>query len=241
MNQFNYLIINSRNRDFKSEDSNDFLITFNSTIKIKNGIMLQIAQIGYGEYTVNDYNKDFYIDATKITLTKGNYAINDLLTHINTVIQVSFPNMIATYTESTMKLTFTNDADFDLDFSIYSDFTESHDLLGFKQAIKYSSVSNTITSEKIVNLHGSNACHLYIDKFAGPSYYHSENDNILTSYEIPINVNRGSVIWYYNESNMDNYLPMNLEFNNLRIRLLREGNRRFNINGCDVYLKFVFN
>jgi hypothetical protein len=230
-----FLYINSRDRDYQSDNTHDFYYTFNETVKITQGIILKNCSIGFGEYTVNSYNDKFYINEDLITLTKKMYKVDELVTEINTKIQVVYENMVVTYDSNLMKLIFTNDEDFDITFI---ENTECHILLGFKQIETYSSISNILISNAIINLQGSNMMSIYIDGIMATNYVRQKDSNLLVSYMIGINVNRGGIINYINVNN-ENMINLTSEFKSIRIRLFRD-HKILDINGCDVNLLFMY-
>jgi hypothetical protein len=231
-----FLLINSRHRDYKSESTHDFFYTFREQVKINDGIILKGAQIGFGEYTINDYNYRFYIDSNLIELTKKNYRIDDLVIELNTKINLVLASFVVSYDENTMKFTFTNDADFNV---IFIPETETNLLLGFKQIKTYASTANSLISESVINLQGSNFMHIYIDQMMATNYQYQKDTPLLTSFVVPISCNRGGIIAYYNETN-ENYVKLTNQFTSCRVRLLRDDNKLVNINGADVNLLFMY-
>jgi hypothetical protein len=232
-----YLIIDSRYRDIKSENTNDFKITLNENVEIKNGIMLLHANIPFSNYMINEYNNKVYINDDAISLEYGNYDINDLVTHINDRLNIMYPNFNVEYLQKLMKFKFTNDEEFQLKFT--DSIIKPNEILGFNEDKVYTSIDNQLISDKCVNLHSPHFLNIYIDKLQSIMHVGSTNVIYNKSFQIPVNCNRGGVITYKNQGN-ENYIQTSTSFYNTNVRIT-DTNIPFNLNYNDIYLSFVYN
>ena len=233
-----YFVVNSKNRLDYNESTHSFKIKLADTINITEGVQLKYCSIPFTEYLINDYSNILTIDDTNITLTKGNYNITDLLTHLNTKIQVSFANMTVTYNSSTLKMNFENDEDFTLNFSNYN--TELNEILGFTKNEVYSSTSNVLESDKVINLQGPSTIYMYIPEIHQDVYTLSSKDIVNIGYTIPITCNREGIIEMNNLQGIDNFISLSSKFNYITIELYKEKNRTFDINCADILLVFTY-
>ena len=232
-----YLVLDSRNRDIKAQDTHNYFISLSENIKIEEWIILLYASIPFSEFTINEYNNILKINDQTIILDKGFYDVTELTEYLNANIQAQIPSMTLTYLKKELKFKFVDASEFTIDFT--NESMNINNLLGFKENKLYQSINNEIKSEKLINLNLPNMINLYIDKFNTANYTDARNIIQLNSFKIPINCNRGGIIEYRNINLNENFMNINTEINNMNVKLL-DGIRPFDLNGSDCYFLSMF-
>ncbi len=198
------------NGDFLSSVEFSFvgLLTDDPSIRSVS-VSIQNAQFPYSFYNINVYNNilvasDGANPPVTVTLTRGNYNANTLITEIETKLDAVGIKMVITISKTTGLLTFTHN---NSEFTFYSTST-CLKVLGFNPALNYTSVSRVIIAPYPLNLLGTLKMRIAslglsvnsIDSSVGGSL------NILAS--IPINAGNFGLIMYENTNNITNQLNL---------------------------------
>ena len=177
----------------------------------------------YTFYNINSSNNTLtYLEnntAYTITITSGNYNVNNLITELMS----KMVRFTITYNSITNKLIFVNSL---YDFT-FSSLSTCLSLLGFSSNL--SSSSKTLTSDKVVNLcpYRCICIHTNLKTFSINKKY-SNNTTLLAS--IPINCAPNSIILYENKNNFKSNTFTN-NISNIRIKLTDHDFNPLDLNG----------
>lgn len=197
-----------------TDNNSDMIFYFRSPIIPPIGYATRIKVTSFVfplSYTlINSNNNRLVINGTTYTLTQGNYNANTLRSHILSLIPNTFT---ITFNSITNKYTFTNTSNFTINST-----STCLVLLGFTQQ-SHTSVSNTLSSNAVVNLSGD-ANVIYIDLANVPTLNISSTNSQRTSVlkSIPVSVSSGSVMYW--ENSTDSYVLTqadNISFFHIRI------------------------
>jgi len=177
----------------------------------------------YTFYNINSSNNTLtYLEnntAYTITITSGNYNVNNLITELMS----KMARFTITYNSITNKMTFVNSL---YDFT-FSSLSTCLSLLGFSSNL--SSISKTLTSDKVVNLCPYRCICLHTNlKIFSVNKKNSNNTSLLAS--IPINCAPNSIIVYENKNNLKSNTFTNI-INNIRIKLTDHDFNPLDLNG----------
>jgi len=200
------------NGDFLSSVQFSFvgLLTDDASVRSVS-VSIQNAQFPYSFYNINVYNNTFTasLDAgppITITLTRGNYNANTLITELISKLTASGLNDFQiSISRITGLLTFTNT---NYEFTFYGATSTLFKVLGFNPALNYTSTARALNAPYPLNLLGTLKMRIAsltlsvnsIDSSVGGSL------NILAS--IPINAGNFGLIQYENTNNISNQLNL---------------------------------
>lgn len=200
------------NGDFLSSVQFSFvgLLTDDPTVRSVS-VSIQNAQFPYSFYNINVYNNVLVValDAdppVTITLTRGNYNANTLITELLTKFNdANVKHFQISISKITGLLTFTNN---NHNFTFFSSGSTIFKVLGFNPALDYTSVAQALTAPYPLNLLGTLKMRIAsltlsvntIDSSVGGSL------NVLAS--IPINAGNFGLIMYENTNNISNQLNL---------------------------------
>ncbi len=133
-------------------------------------------------------------------ITPGNYNVDELISELTSQLNILSPGWVITWNDQVQKFTFSHPNPFTFDFTPIENLkTSLYKFLGFEKDGIYSS-SGTLTSVNVANPSGP--LYLYLNsKQLGQEINalvqdNNENSAATQICRIPINVQRGSVIFY---------------------------------------------
>lgn len=231
-----YIFIDwSKRINKQNTNSNDFYISFNSQLRIKNYIKLLYLLIPKTVYLINSKNNTFNIifnDNTvkNITIPINNYDTDTLATTIKNLINYSSFNMVLnddfTYTLSASQNFIIN---FNSNLNILFNLEKNKD---------YNSVWNVFKTN-IINFNYPLFINLNFVDFETWNFYKS--DNSTTSFIIPFNIERFGLMNYNkNIYEQINYFWKEYNLNTFHIRLLDENNDLIDLNNSDFQILLEF-
>jgi hypothetical protein len=206
--------IDSRTRDINIyPNQNSYAIDLEDTLEDVNSCQMIWAHIPMPMYLINTYFNSLVlvIGATNymITLTKGNYDHNTLLTELQTQLNTNGAGatFTVTYTASTDNYTFSCNVPFTFNFLGYAN--PLNQLLGFKLQ-NYSSNGNILIAPYRVNLDFNNYIIMDVDQF-----------DSLKSSDKDLNRSFALIPNQYNQLNICDYFKYKKNFNPPLGKLMR--------------------
>jgi hypothetical protein len=188
-------------------------------------------------YNVNIYNNIFYYGLASssyslqsYSIPRGNYDIYSLITALNLIGS----NFTFVYSETTMKITITNTQN----FYVYSNSFNILKVIGFSNDAQQS-ISNSLTSNQIINLVGPQMLYLSIPNISVNSYSikntRSNTKSIISS--VPISSLQGDTQIHIStlRQGVNDKVITHLE-----IRITDEDDNEVNFNGVPWFLNLSF-
>lgn len=242
MDQPNYLLINTKNRnDYYNTSSSNFRIYLDRSINIKKYIKLHYLSLARTNYLITDKNNKIRIiflnDNSRINIILPNQIYTPLqLIDTISILCNNINGLNASYNNQTFKITFSCNVDFQIDFTL----SEFYKILNLQPKI-YNSIDKSITSNIIffnyplyLNLVIKN---ISINKMINSNIYSNEHHFIIS---VGSSVNFGELIQYKSNEN-DIKLPVNdININFLDVMLLDDQNRLFDNNNVDYFFIIEF-
>ena len=238
-----YIIIDTNKKI--SGTSSDFIYKFNYPIEIDQEIKLLYASVINTCYNIHN-NQNIYIqlyDNTYYTLNliPGNYTINNLITHIQSLISTNIQDCTIIYNQITFKISFLiNNNSFKK--IIFSD-DQLTNLLGFyTNHYENSNGFISLTSTKIVNLISNNLLYITLDELGINPIF--QNSNIECDFLLSLNGNSGDYIYYdYQTSGLDNINTLKTKkiFNQCHVNIKNQNNDYYNNNDSQIIMIFRYN
>lgn len=241
----NYIVINSQDRskgnssDFTMNLKNPIRLNGRKKIKLKNIVMYNTF------YNINDNNNkiDFYENLMNktITLSNGSYNINNLITHIENLLN-SISSGYAVYTVSyssiTFKLTISSTENFRLLFkSGLNSLTSPYKELGFVEEDGIlpidTNLDNITTSNNIVNLSLPMNLYVSINNWNGLNI--QDTSGTYSSFVIPVIIKSGQII-NFNGNDIEQFIEIPTNINiiyNLQININSINNKLINLNNSE--------
>lgn len=186
--------------------------------------------IPYSFYNINSSNNvlKYNLIGTEqqfiITVTQGNYNINQLVAYLNSNLG---NDMQVSYNSITNKVTFSNNVN---EFALIN--TELLKNLGWPEGTSSFYVTN-VTSPNVVNLYTITNINLETNLVTyNITNISNQRTNSTILANIPVVTNPGGLIFYENLSQYKTNLYVG-ELNTLHIRLLDSRGNLVNLNGCD--------
>lgn len=152
---------------------------------------LSFLQAPSSYYNVTIYNTFGYDDSV-ITISPGNYSMNDLISAVNTKLSLLPVDTRLSYNQITSLMTFSGSSNFVLSFGDNS----MADILGFNPTLTYVGAS-TYTGSFVPKLY--NNCIYMTVSFCGHIQTTTPYLNNV-SFVIPHNVNRSEIIQFYSST-----------------------------------------
>lgn len=223
------IYLNSAVADKYTNDSISDCLFVLPIIEIPDGfhiyLSLHSALIPYSFYNINSTNNtlDYIKDGISysLTITEGNYNINQLVAYLTTNIT----DMAIIYNSITNKLNFESSTS----FSFLSSST-CFSILGFKTATEYSSTNNSLTSVNCVNVNQIKSINV-VTNLSTYNINKSFLNNLSILSCIPVNKPPYSIIEYENKNNYRCNLFMN-KLQEIKIKLVDEYENLIDLNGC---------
>jgi len=184
-------LINSQDRDLYSNQSpSNFNINLPTSIKNASNLVLVSALIPYTFYNITSNNNTFTIDSNLITISPGNYNLNEVGAAIQTQVQAlggTYSAFVVGFNNITSQGYFQNGTAFAVNF------TNSNiaNLLGFNQQ-SYSSTT-FLNSQFPINIQTLNIL-IHIDICSSVSTTSSSAPS--ATFVIPVNVNKAEYIYF---------------------------------------------
>lgn len=207
-NKKKIVYINSKHRI--NGDPNEFQISFNDLqVSVEKNLNIYMSVIDVvltnSFYNIRNSNNKFFIDSSLITITPGNYNINQLVSAINTATHSTHSHLTFSYNTITSKLQISHNSQQTnvISFIVQDSINE---ILGFEQQSYSLSGNEILYSTNICNI-GTPQC-LYLlsnitsENLQSDSHYHLSKSNILC--KIPILAPNFSNCYYHSSGN-DNY------------------------------------
>ena len=231
--------LNSQNATPKNGDFlSSVYFQFNGLLKDESDIQsiyisIQNAQFPYSFYNINVYNNLLRISinsnpAVVLTLTRGNYNANTLITEIQTQLTAAAITDISIVISSiTGLLTFTKASG---NFTLYSSGSTCFKVLGFNPTLDYTSTTSVLIAPYPLNLLGT--LKLRIASYSLPisSLDSSVDGNLNILASIPINAGNFGLIMYENTNNIQSTLDLKI-LDNFDLEILDDDNNLVNFNG----------
>lgn len=222
-----------RNGDFLSNVYFDFkgLLTDDPDVK-SISISVQNAQFPYSFYNINVYNNLLQIglDANPpvvLTLTRGNYNANTLITELQTQLTAAgITSITITISSITGLLTFTRTSG---NFTLYFAGSTCFKLLGFDPTLNYTSTTSVLNAPYPLNLLGT--LKLRIASYALPinTIDSTVDGNLNVLATIPINAGNFGLIMYENTNNIQSQLNIRL-LDGFDMEIIDDDNNLINFN-----------
>jgi hypothetical protein len=222
-----------KNGTFLSSVYFDFIGMLKDDNDIRNVfISVQNAEFPYSFYNINIYNNTFTASFDSdppitITLTRGNYNANTLITEmINQLEAANLKHFSINISRTTGLLTFTNN---NHNFTFYAATSTCFKVLGFDPTLNYTSVARTLTAPYPLNLLGTlklrvTSYLLFIDALDSNV---GGNLNVLAS--LPINAGNFGLIMFENKNNIQYKLNTRV-LNGFDIEILDDDGNLVNFN-----------
>lgn len=231
------------NAENATQKNGDFLSSvyfqFNGLLKDEPDIQavyisVQNAQFPYSFYNVNIYNNLLQISADAnpavvLTLTRGNYNANTLITEIQTQLTAAgITDITITISSITGLLTFTKASG---TFTLFYAGSTSFKVLGFNPALDYTSTGSVLVAPYPLNLLGT--LKLRIASYSLPisSLDSSVDGNLNILASIPINAGNFGLIMYENANNIQSTLDLKI-LDNFDLEILDDDGNLVNFNGA---------
>lgn len=195
-------------------------------------LSLHSALIPYSFYNINSTNNiiEYEIDLSEgetnytiayaLTITEGNYNINQLVSYLTT----NMNSISITYDGITNKLTFTGTYPFTL-----QSYSTCFNIIGFVSGNNYTSTNNSLTSVNCINVNQIKAINV-ITNLSTYNINKSFSNNLSILSCIPVNRPPYSIIEYENKNNYRCNLFMN-QLQLIKIKLVDENENLINLNG----------
>jgi hypothetical protein len=199
------------NGDFLSNVYFSFkgLLTDDSTIK-RVSVAVQDAQFPYSFYNINIYNNLLRISdngdpPVVLTLTRGNYNANSLITEIQAqLLNAGINHWSISISSITGLLTFTCQNNHS--FTLFSSGSTCFKVLGLDPSTDYTSVGGTLTAPYPLNLLGTLKLRIASYELSTSSIDSTVAGNLNILASIPINTGNFGLIMYENKTNVANEL-----------------------------------
>ena len=233
---YDFIHVNSQNRDSGSNSSTDFSYTLKEGFKAI-GIQLQQLQLPYTYYNVNSNNNTLIVNWNSvnntITITPGNYTLTSLTAALNTALGNINSNITCTLNSTNWTLTFSFASASPNTGSLILSQSTINRLIGFQTTTNTSS-AQTLTSTSVPTFNDQNLLFINIDNI-GTNVL--SNNSLATSFNfyVPINVNGGDLLTYTPSLDYENRMQCNINTNfvTLRIRVYDIYGNLLNLNGSD--------
>lgn len=222
-NQYNSFITFELYRPISIENNVDMFLQVES-FKFTNSI-----------YNVNIYNNIFYYglagsgySVTSTTIPRGNYDIDTLITQLNTIGN----GFTFVFDNTSTKITITNSQN----FKLYPNSYNILKVIGFSNVIQ-TSISNSLQSDQMINLIGSQMLYLSIPNISVNSYSirNSNNKSVISS--VPISAIQGDTQIY---SASLRHSVNDKIITHLQVRITDEDDNEVNFNGVPWFLNLSF-
>ena len=231
------------NADNATPKNGDFLSSvyfqFNGLLKDDPDVQavylsIQNAQFPYSFYNINIYNNLLRISvdanpAVVLTLTRGNYNANTLITEIQTRLAAAgITTITITISSITGLLTFIKTSG---SFTLYASGSTCFKVIGFNPALDYTSTGAVLIAPYPLNLLGT--LKLRIASYALPisSLDSSVDGNLNILASIPINAGNFGLIMYENTNNIQSTLDLKI-LDNFDLEILDDDGNLVNFNGA---------
>ena len=193
-------------------------------------------------YAINSTNNVLnFTDSTDglltVTITPGNYTIDELLAELQTVMNAAATTatFTLTYDEITQKTTFAWTGGTTITFE---DTSTLFPLLGLREDLE-SAKSTPFTATDVSYTNTTRYVKLFVDNINSNNVY--DNDNVQkVAVKLPINEVRNEFQFYDNHRGYKIQLPSMPSINEMRIKLTDPDNNVIDLNGVDWSFDVVF-
>lgn len=206
------------------------IVNKNNIKKIQ--ISVQNAQLPYSFYIINIYNNVLRMDVNggvpfSITLTRGNYNSNTLITEILAKLALAGVTTISIVLSTiTGSLTFTTTS---TSFTFYSTGSTILRVLGFDTTTNYTSVAKILTAPYPLNLLNTLKIRIASYALASNSLDSSVKGNLNLLASFAVNAESYGLNLYENQSNIKNELNIR-DLNGFDIQILDDDSNLINFN-----------
>lgn len=200
------------------------------------------AQIPYSFYNINVYNNILRLNINSInytlTLTRGNYNANNLITEIlNQLTLNGISGFNITISSITGTLKFQHSSQ---NFTLLYSGSTIFNVLGFDPLINYTSTSFILNAPYPLNLLGTLNLRIISDELQTNNIDSSVNGSWNVLQTIPIEQGNFGLILYDNISK--NEMPLNNKYlNGFDIKIIDDNNNLVNFNNIDWNMSFIIN
>jgi hypothetical protein len=196
-------------------------------------ISFQNAQFPFSFYNVNIYNNVLRISAdsnpaVNITLTRGNYNANTLITEIQNQLTAAGISITIAISSTTGRFTFTKSGG---TFTFFSSGSTCFKILGFDPALNYTSTAAVLLAPYPCNLLGTLKLRVASYDLPISSIDSSVNGSLNILASIPINSGNFGLIMYENTNNIQNTLNLRV-LDGFDLEVLDDDGNLINFNGC---------
>ncbi len=223
-----------RNGDFLSSVYFDFTGMLQDQGDITNiYISVQNSQFPYSFYNVNVYNNLLRIGldanpAVTLTLTRGNYNANTLITEIQAQLAIAgITSITVTISSVTGLLTFTRSTG---NFTLYASGSTCFKLLGFVTTSNYTSTTSVLIAPYPCNLLGTLKLRIASYQLLINALDSSVEGNLNILASIPINAGNFGLIMYENTNNIQNQLNTRV-LDGFDLEIIDDDGNLINFNG----------
>ena len=205
-------------------------------------IQIQNAQIPYSFYNINVYNNILKVSVDglptiyTITLTRGNYNANTLITELSTqLISAGLTGITITISSITGKLTFTKSSG---SLTIRYNGSTLMKVLGFLTTQDYTSVAQVLIPPYPLNLLGILKIKIASFDLVTNNYDSQVGGSLNILATIPIEAGNFGLILYDNVANIQNILKIPL-LDGFDLKLYGDDGNLINFNGVDWSITLV--
>lgn len=232
--------LNSQNATPKNGDFlSSVYFQFNGLLKDDSSIQavyisIQNAQFPYSFYNINIYNNLLRLSvngnpAVVLTLTRGNYNANTLITEIQSQLtSAAITDITITISSITGLLTFTKASG---TFTLFSSGSTCFKVLGFNPTLDYTSVTSVLIAPYPLNLLGTLKLRIASYSLPTSSLDSSVGGNLNVLASIPINSGNFGLIMYENTNNIQSTLELKV-LDNFDLEILDDDGNLVNFNGA---------
>ena len=224
----NLLSIDSRDRRNPNDTSSSFQVFFDDLLSEEEKIIsIESLIISKSYYAINEWNETFTINATPVTLTRGNYSASAFIAHLKVVLDATaIGTFSVTYSTITGKLSISINAG---TFTITSN-TKNYNYLGMVKSTTVTSVLTNWVSPGVIDLGSTPYIDILVDVPMNSVNTTGINRNILA--RIPANTTDFTTI-FYSTSNFNFVSLLTTKFSSLRISLVDVNNDLVDLNLLD--------
>jgi len=222
------------NGNYVTESNNIYTVTgiYDNTIKSLN---INWIKIPFSFYNIHSSNNTLVTSAGTVTLTPGQYDIDDITTEIATQLQVFDATFTCTYSLITYKITIARTTNFDITLSS----STLNTVLGFGTTDLTGAA--TYTSTNCYDINTSSIVYMHSRNLSTLNNSISHDDRAYALFSIPMLAKSGEIMYYLPQQ--PQYFDINLKYNLVKDQwwFTREDGTTIDFNGVEWMINFDMN
>ena len=232
---FDYIHVNSKDRTASSNSSTDFEVLLSQALEFDE-IQLNTLQMPYTYYNVNSTNDLLVINWNganhNLTVTNGNYSLNELQTELNSLVQTINSSITVTLDTNLWMFTFNFASANPSTGSLILSQSTINRLIGFNTNTDTSASSYITSTVPAMFLDQS---FLFISITTIGNNVTSTTASNSYSFYVPITVNGGDLLTYTSNLDLDNKFKVSTKtkYFSFRIRVYDTFGNILDINNSD--------